>query len=30
MAEPRTERSLGELFGSLTSQLGQLIHKEKT
>ena len=28
MAEPRTERSLGELFGSLTSQLGQLVHKE--
>jgi uncharacterized membrane protein YqjE len=28
MAEPRTERSLGELFGTLTSQLGQLVHKE--
>ncbi|HKF86390.1 MAG TPA: phage holin family protein [Candidatus Limnocylindrales bacterium] len=28
MAEPRTERSLGELFGSLTAQLGQLVHKE--
>jgi hypothetical protein len=28
MAEPRSERSLGELFGTLTTQLGQLIHKE--
>jgi TRAP-type C4-dicarboxylate transport system permease small subunit len=28
MAEPRTERSLGELFSSLTAQLGQLVHKE--
>jgi len=28
MAEPRRERSLGELFGDLTSQLGQLVHKE--
>jgi Putative Actinobacterial Holin-X, holin superfamily III len=28
MAAPRTERSFGDLFGSLTSQLGQLIHKE--
>src|SRR3954467_14907993 len=29
MAESRSsERSLGDLFGSLTSQLGQLIHKE--
>lgn len=28
MAEPRTDRSLGDLFGALTSQLGQLIHKE--
>jgi Putative Actinobacterial Holin-X, holin superfamily III len=29
MAEPRTsERSLGELFGALTTQLGQLVHKE--
>jgi len=28
MAESRSERSLGDLFGSLTTQLGQLIHKE--
>ena len=28
MAEPRRERSLGELFGDLTSQLGQLVHQE--
>jgi hypothetical protein len=28
MAEPRTDRSLGDLLGSLTTQLGQLIHKE--
>ncbi|HEX5828911.1 MAG TPA: phage holin family protein [Candidatus Limnocylindrales bacterium] len=28
MAESRSDRSLGDLFGSLTSQLGQLIHKE--
>jgi len=28
MAAPRTERSLGELFGDLTSQLGELVHKE--
>lgn len=28
MAESRGERSLGELFGALTSQLGQLIHQE--
>jgi Putative Actinobacterial Holin-X, holin superfamily III len=28
MAAPRSERSLGELFGDLTSQLSQLIHKE--
>jgi len=28
MAAPRSERSLGELFGDLTSQLGNLIHKE--
>lgn len=28
MAAPRSERSLGELFGDLTSQLGQLVHKE--
>lgn len=28
MAESRGDRSLGDLFGSLTSQLGQLIHKE--
>jgi hypothetical protein len=28
MAESRGERSLGELFGTLTTQLGQLIHKE--
>ena len=28
MAEPRTERSLGDLFGTLTSQLGQLVHQE--
>ncbi len=28
MTESRSDRSLGELFGSLTSQLGQLIHKE--
>src|SRR5215218_7997800 len=28
MAESRSDRSLGDLFGALTSQLGQLIHKE--
>jgi len=28
MAESRSDRSLGDLFASLTSQLGQLIHKE--
>lgn len=28
MAESRNDRSLGDLFGSLTTQLGQLIHKE--
>ena len=28
MAESRSDRSLGDLFGSLTSQLGQPIHKE--
>ena len=28
MAAPRSERSLGELFGDLTSQLGNLVHKE--
>ena len=28
MAESRSERSLGDLFSSLTTQLGQLIHKE--
>ena len=28
MAAPRSERSLGELFSDLTSQLGQLVHKE--
>ena len=28
MAESRSDRSLGELFGALTSQLGQLIHQE--
>lgn len=28
MAESRSDRSLGDLFGSLTAQLGQLIHKE--
>ena len=28
MGEPRDDRSLGELFGALTTQLGQLIHKE--
>jgi hypothetical protein len=28
MAEPRSERSLGDLFGSLTTQLGQLVHQE--
>jgi len=28
MAAPRTERSLGDLFGDLTSQLGQLVHRE--
>jgi TRAP-type C4-dicarboxylate transport system permease small subunit len=28
MAESRSDRSLGDLSGSLTSQLGQLIHKE--
>jgi len=28
MAEPRRERSLGELFGDLISQLGQLVHQE--
>jgi uncharacterized membrane protein YqjE len=28
MAEPRDDRSLGELLGTLTTQLGQLIHKE--
>jgi hypothetical protein len=28
MAAPRSERSFGDLFGSLTSQLGELIHKE--
>lgn len=28
MAESRSDRSLGDLLGALTSQLGQLIHKE--
>lgn len=28
MAAPRTERSLGDLFGDLTSQLTQLLHRE--
>jgi hypothetical protein len=28
MAEPKADRSLGDLLGALTSQLGQLIHKE--
>jgi hypothetical protein len=28
VAESRSDRSLGELLGSLTSQLGQLIHQE--
>jgi hypothetical protein len=28
MAESRSDRSLGDLFSSLTTQLGQLIHKE--
>ena len=28
MAESRSDRSLGDLFGSLTTQLGQLVHKE--
>ena len=28
MAAPRSERSLGELFSDLTSQLGQRVHKE--
>lgn len=28
MAELRDDRSLGELLGTLTTQLGQLIHKE--
>lgn len=28
MADSRSDRSFGDLFGSLTSQLGQLIHKE--
>jgi len=28
MAESRSDRSLGDLFGALTSQLSQLIHKE--
>ena len=28
MAEPRRDRSLGDLFGSLTTQLGQLVHQE--
>jgi hypothetical protein len=28
MAERSSERSLGELFGSLTTQLGRLVHQE--
>jgi len=28
MTAPSRDRSFGDLFGSLTSQLGQLIHKE--
>lgn len=28
MTEPRNERPLGELFGTLATQLGQLIHQE--